>query len=91
VSGLRQVLSAVSSTQIGAYNIETLIALESTVDDLVEKLRSIRCRQAPVVGGFACGDVEGSVLRVSLSDYPDPEARARRDPHRPDSAARAGG
>ncbi|HEY1432138.1 MAG TPA: hypothetical protein VGF39_11020 [Stellaceae bacterium] len=77
MSGLRQVLSAVSSTQIGAYNIETLIALESTVDDLVEKLRSIRCRQAPVVGGFACGDVEGSVLRVSLSDYPDPEARAR--------------
>jgi hypothetical protein len=77
VSGLGQVLSAVSSTQIGAYNIETLIALQSTVDDLVDKLRSMRCRQAPVIGGFACSDVEGRLLRVSLSDYPDPEARAR--------------
>jgi NTE family protein len=77
VSGLGQVLSAVSSTQIGAYNIETLIALESTVDDLVDKLRSMRCRQARLIGGFACGDVEGRVLRVSLSDYPDPEQRAR--------------
>src|SRR5215471_178579 len=77
VSGLGQVLSAVSSTQIGAYNIETLIAVQSTVDDLVEKLRALRCRQAPAIGGFACGDVHGRVLRVSLSDYPDPETRAR--------------
>ncbi|MGC2201045.1 MAG: patatin-like phospholipase family protein [Stellaceae bacterium] len=77
VSGLGQVLSAVSSTQIGAYNIETLIAVQSTVDDLVDKLRVMRCRQAPVIGGFACGDVAGRVLRVSLSDYPDPEQRAR--------------
>jgi NTE family protein len=77
VSGLGQVLSAVSSTQIGAYNIETLIAVHSTVDDLVEKLRNLRCRQAPAIGGFACGDVQGRVLRVSLSNYPDPETRAR--------------
>jgi NTE family protein len=77
VSGLGQVLSAVSSTQIGAYNIETLIAVQSTVDDLVDKLRTLRCRQAPVIRGFACGDVAGRVLRVSLSDYPDPEQRAR--------------
>ncbi len=40
VSGLGQVLSAVNSTQIGAYNIETLIAVQSTVDDLVDKLRA---------------------------------------------------
>jgi NTE family protein len=77
VSGLGQVLSAVSSAQIGAYNIETLIALQSAVDDLVDKLRTRRCRQAPVIGGFACGDVEGRVLQVSLSDYPDPETRSR--------------
>jgi NTE family protein len=77
VSGLGQVLSAVSSAQIGAYNIETLIALQSAVDDLVDKLRTRRCRQAPVIDGFACGDVEGRVLQVSLSDYPDPETRSR--------------
>jgi NTE family protein len=77
VSGLGQIISAVTSAQIGAYNIETLIAVESTVDDLVEKLRAMRCRQGPVIQGYACGDVEGKVLRVSLSDYPDPEMQAR--------------
>jgi len=77
VSGLGQILSAVTSTQIGAYNIETLIAVQSTLDDLVDKLRAMRCQQAPVIKGFACGDVAGRVMRVSLSDYPDAEARAR--------------
>lgn len=77
VSGLGQIISAVTSTQIGAYNIETLIAVESTVDDLADKLRALRCRQGPVVDGYACGDVAAKVLRVSLSDYPDPETRAR--------------
>jgi NTE family protein len=77
VSGLGQIISAVTSTQIGAYNIETLIAVESTVDDLADKLRALRCRQGPVIDGYACGDVAAKVLRVSLSDYPDPETRAR--------------
>jgi NTE family protein len=77
VTGLGQIISAVTSAQIGAYNIETLIAVESTVDDLVDKLRAMRCRQGPVINGYACGDVAGKVLRVSLSDYPDPEMRAR--------------
>ena len=77
ISGLGQIISAVTSAQIGAYNIETLIAVESTIGDLVEKLRELRCRQAPVINGYPCDDVAGKVLRVSLSDYPDPEMRAR--------------
>src|SRR5271169_1769212 len=77
VSGLGQIISAVTSTQIGAYNIETLIAVESTIDALADKLRALRCRQGPVIDGYACGDVAAKVLRVSLSDYPDPETRAR--------------
>jgi NTE family protein len=77
IGGLGQIISAVTSTQIGAYNLETLVALEGTVDDLVRRLRALRCHQAPVVDGYACGDVAGKVLRVSLSDYPDPETRAR--------------
>ena len=77
ISGLGQIISAVTSAQIGAYNIETLIAVESTVDDLVGKLRALRCRHAAVIDGHACDDVAGKVLRVSLSDYPDPETRAR--------------
>jgi NTE family protein len=77
VSGLGQIISAVTSAQIGAYNIETLIAVESTVDDLVDKLRAMRCRQSPVIDGYACGDVAGKVMRISLSDYPDPVTRTR--------------
>ena len=77
VSGLGQIISAVTSAQIGAYNIETLIAVESTVNDFVGHLRALRCRQAPIIQGHPCGDVAGQVLRVSLTDYPDPETRAR--------------
>jgi NTE family protein len=77
VSGLGQIISAVTSTQVGAYNVETLIAVEAAVDDLVAHLRALRCRQGPVIGDYACGDVAGKVLRVSLSDYPDSETRAR--------------
>ena len=77
VSGIGQIISAVTSTQIGAYNIETLIAVESTIDDLVHQLKVLRCRQGPVINGFACDDVAAKVLRVSLSDYPDPETRSR--------------
>src|SRR5271155_2314883 len=51
VSGLGQIISAVTSTQIGAYNVETLVALESTLDDLVGRLRALRCHQAPVIDG----------------------------------------
>ncbi len=77
VSGLGQIISAVTSTQIGAYNVETLIAVESTVDELVGRLRALRCRQAPVIDGYGCDDVAGKVLRIRLSDFPDPETRAR--------------
>jgi len=77
VSGLGQIIRAVTSTQIGAYNLETLIAIESAVDDLVGKLRVLRCRQALVIDGATCRDVAGMVLRVGLSDYPDAETRER--------------
>jgi NTE family protein len=77
VSGLGQIISAVTTAQIGAYNTETLIAVESAVDDLIGKLRTLRCRQGPVIQGYACNDVAGKIIRVSLSDYPDPELRAR--------------
>ena len=77
VSGFGQIFAAVTSAQIGAYNIETLIAVESALDNLINDVRALRCRKAPVIQGYACGDVAGKVVRVSLSDYPDPETRAR--------------
>lgn len=77
ISGLGQIISAVTSTQIGSYNVETLIAVKSAVDELTNELRRMRCREGPVIDGHACGDVAGKVLRIRLSDYPDPETRAR--------------
>jgi hypothetical protein len=67
----------VTSAQVGAYNIETLIAVESALHDLVEHLQALRCRQGELIENHPCGDVAGQVLRVSLSDYPEPERRAQ--------------
>jgi hypothetical protein len=77
VSGLGQIVSAATGAQIGAYNLETLIAIEHTVDDFIGRLRRLRCGQTHVIFGYPCGDVTGKVLRVSLSDYDEPETRAR--------------
>jgi len=77
VSGLGQIISAATGAQIGAYNLETLIAIKHTVDDVVEELRQVRCHQGRIIMGYPCDDVAGQVLRVSLSDYDDPDTRAR--------------
>jgi NTE family protein len=77
VSGLGQIVSAATGAQISAYNLETVIAVEYTVEKLVGKLRQMRCRDGNTIMGHPCGDVAGKLLRVNLSDYPEPETRAR--------------
>ena len=77
VSGLGQIVSAVTGAQINAYNLETVIAIEHTVENLVAKLRRMRCGQGTVILGYPCDDVAGEVLRISLSNYDEPETRAR--------------
>ena len=77
VSGLGQIVSAVTGAQINAYNLETVIAIEHTVENLVAKLRRMRCGQGSVILGYPCDDVAGEVLRISLSNYDEPETRAR--------------
>jgi NTE family protein len=77
VSGLGQIVSAATGTQISAYNLETIIAVEHTVADLVGKLRQMRCGRSKTIMGYSCDDVAGKVLRVDLSDYDEPETRAR--------------
>ena len=37
----------------------------------------MRCRRGRIIMGYPCDDVAGQVLRVSLSDYDDPDTRAR--------------
>jgi NTE family protein len=77
VSGLGQIVSAATGAQISAYNLETVIAIEHTVENVVDELRKMRCRQDYRIMGYPCDDVAGKVLRVNLADYDEPETRAR--------------
>jgi NTE family protein len=50
VSGLGQVFSAVSGTQIDAYNFETLLLAEDQVKGLVAQTKRVRCEDARAGG-----------------------------------------
>ena len=77
VTGLKQIFSAVSGTQIDAYNFETLALARAQVESLAGRFRAIRCATAPVIRGRPCGDVRAALVHVSLSGIDDPETRAR--------------
>ena len=90
VSGLGQIISAVTSAQVGAYNIETLIAVESALHDLVEHLQALRCRQGrarsrtiPVV--MCRAGLAGQLVRLPRSGK---AGAAGCNPHRAHPAAR---
>ena len=77
VSGLGQIVSAATGAQISAYNLETVIAVEHTVENVIRSLRQMRCLRGSTINGYPCDDVAGSVLRINLSDVDEPEMRAR--------------
>ncbi len=77
VTGLGQMLSAVSGAQIDAYNFETLILAQQQTARLIADLRTARCAQAPTIDGHACDDVTGGLIHLSLDQIADPEERAR--------------
>jgi NTE family protein len=77
VSGLGQIVSAATGAQIGAYNLETLIAVEQMVREFIDEQREMRCRRGRLIMGYRCDDVAGKVLRLSLADLEEPEMRAR--------------
>ena len=77
VSGLGQIISAATGAQISAYNLETVIAVEHTVENVIRSLRQMRCVRGSTINGYPCDDVAGSVLRINLSDFDEPEMRGR--------------
>ncbi len=77
VSGIGQIFSAVSGTQIDAYNFETLAVATDQVAHLVEAFRRIRCEAGRSVAGHPCGDVQGQLIHVSLAGIDDPAWRQR--------------
>ena len=77
VTGIGQIFSAVSGTQIDAYNFETLILAKAQIDNLVKRLIEVRCGMGPVIDGHPCGDVRGTLVHLSLEEVADPEVRKR--------------
>src|SRR4051794_31343347 len=67
VTGLGQIFSAVSGTQIDAYNFETLTLARDALAVLVENLKRVRRAQAPMIDGHDCADVRGTRVHLSLS------------------------
>lgn len=77
VSSIGQILANVSGAQIDEYNFETLDLTRQEIQQLSDHLAKVRCSQAPTIDGFACDDVEGTFVHVSLRDVEDPEVRKR--------------
>jgi hypothetical protein len=68
VTGLATIFSAVSSTQIDAYNVETLLPADQEV---------ARCVEAPVIDGHRCDDVQDGLVHGSLDNVTNPEQQRR--------------
>ena len=76
LTGLGQIINAVSGTQIDAYNFETLKLASEEVDRIVEAVKRARCAEGRTVLGHDCADVRGALVHISLASIPDPATRA---------------
>jgi NTE family protein len=77
VTGIGQIISAVTGSQIDNYNFETLGLARLQIHDLVERIKAGRCRIAPEIDGHRCDDVKGSFVHLSLSGIRDAAVRQR--------------
>ena len=81
MNGLGQIFSAVSGTQIDAYNFETLLLANEQIGRLIAQIKEVRCQAAgtgqTLADGAACGDVGGGLVHIALSDVDDPVVRRR--------------
>ncbi len=71
VSGLRQIFDAVSSTQIDAYNFETLDLARREIEQFADEIQRINCRAG------ACPKVPVYFAHLSISGIQDEAVRAR--------------
>ena len=75
VGGLFQIFGLVSGAQIGRIGFETMITVNQQLQEITRAVRVARCGRGPVIDGTPCGDVEGSLIRISLADVPDDAKR----------------
>lgn len=71
VSGLRQIFDAVSSTQIDAYNFETLDLARREIEQLADDIQRINC------GTGQCAKVPVYFAHLSISGISDDAVRTR--------------
>jgi NTE family protein len=78
LSGLGQIFSAVSGTQIDSYNFETMVLAREQLDALRDAVRKQRCATGSVAAdGRACGDVQSTFVHLSLAGIADEAQRKR--------------
>ena len=77
VSGIGQIISAVTGSQIDEYNFETLLLAKEQMARLVEELKGVRCRHAAEKKDEGCNNVEGEVIHLSLARIKDEAIRKR--------------
>lgn len=77
VTGLGQIISAVSGSQINSYNFETMSVMREIIEQTVGRIKTMRCDIAPVIDGHPCDDVEGYLVHVSLGGIGDEATRKR--------------
>jgi NTE family protein len=78
LSGLGQIFSAVSGTQIDAYNFETMVLARDQLEAMRDAVRRQRCASGPVAAdGHPCGDVESFFVHLSLAGIADDAERQR--------------
>jgi NTE family protein len=78
LTGLGQLFTVVSGTQIDRYNFETMILTRQQLDILRNAIRKERCASGPVAAdGYPCDDVQVFLAHLSLSGIADKAERER--------------
>src|SRR6202007_519463 len=73
----RQIIKAVSGSQIDAYNFETLVLAREQVQAFAQTIAKHRCAIAPTMDGHPGDDVQAMLIHLSLADVADPTVRER--------------
>jgi hypothetical protein len=76
LSGIGQILNAVSGTQIDSYNFETMILASRQLEVLRDAIKKQRCDRG-VKDNHPCDDVQSYLVHLSLAGIPDAATRRR--------------
>ncbi len=76
LSGIGQILNAVSGTQIDSYNFETMILASQQLEALRDTVKKQRCSRG-VKDNHPCDDVQSYLVHLSLAGVTDAATREK--------------